>query len=53
MDTAIRTRRLETSMRRPDAPHHPNSAGSNKRDLNAFNPKELDLPSLEGGTLGS
>ena len=35
MDTAIRTLRPETSKRgRPNAPHHPSSAGSSQRDLN-------------------
>ena len=54
MDTAIRTLRLETSRRgRPNAPHHPSSAGSSQRDLNAPTPKELGLPSLEEGMLGS
>ena len=54
MDTAIRTLRPETNKRgRPNAPCHPNSAGSSQRDLNAPIPKELGLPSLEGGMLGS
>ena len=54
MDTAIRTLRLETSKRgRPNTPHHPSSARSIQKDLNAAIPKELGLPSLEGGMLGS
>ena len=36
MDTTIRILRLETSKRRrPNAPHHPSSAGSSQRDLDA------------------
>ena len=54
MDTAVRTLRHETSeRRRPKAPCHLSSAGSSQRDLNALNPKELGLPSLEVGMLGS
>ena len=54
MDTAIRTLRPETSKRgRPNAPHHPSSAASSQKDLDAPIPKELGLPSLEGGMLGS
>ena len=54
MDTAIRTLKLETSKRgRPNAPSHPSSAGSSQRDLNTPIPKELGLPSLEEGMLGS
>ena len=54
MDTAIRTLRLETSKRgRPNAPWHPNSAGSSQRELDVPIPKELGLPSLEGAMLGS
>ena len=54
MDTAIRTLRLETSKRgRPSIPCHPSSAGSSQRDLNDPIPKELVLPSPEGGMLGS
>ena len=54
VDTTIRTLRLETSKRgRPHAPRHPSSAGSNQQDLDATIPKELGLPSLEGGILGS
>ena len=53
MDTAIRTLRLETSKRgRPNTPRHPSSAGSSQKDLDAPIPKELGLPSLEGGVLG-
>ena len=53
MDTAIRTLRLETSKRgRPNTPSHPNSAGSSQKDRDAPIPKELGLPSLEGGVLG-
>ena len=54
MDTTIRTLRLETSKRgRPNTPRRPSSAGSSQRDLNGPVPKELGLPSLEGGRLGS
>ena len=54
MKTAIRTLRLETSKRgRLNAPCYPSSAGSSQRDLEAPIPKELGLPSLEGGMLGS
>ena len=54
MDTAIRTWRLKTSKRgRPNAPLHPSSAGSSQKDFYALIPKELGLPSLEGGMLGS
>ena len=53
MDTVIKTLRLETSKRgRLNDPHHPSSAGISQRDLNAPIPKELGLPSLEGGMLG-
>ena len=54
MDTAIMTLRLEISKRgRPNAPHHPISAGSSQRELNAPIPKELGLLSLEGRISGS
>ena len=54
MDTAIRTLRPETSKRgRPNAPRRPSAAGSSQRDLDAPIPKELGLPSFEGGMLGS
>ena len=54
MDTAIRTLRPETSKKwRPSAPRHPSSVGSSQRDLNTPIPKELGLPSLKGGVLGS
>ena len=54
MDTTIRTLRLETSKRgRPNASLHPSSAGSSQRDLHTPTPKELGLPSLERGMLGS
>ena len=36
----------------PNDPRHPSSAGSSQRDLNDPTPKELGLPSLEGGVLG-
>ena len=54
MNTAIRTLRPETSKTgRPSAPHCPYSAGSSQKDLDAPIPKELGLPSIEGGMLGS
>ena len=54
LDTTIRTLRLETNKRgRPNTPCHPSSAGSSQKDLDAPIPKELGLPSLEGGMLGS
>jgi len=54
MDTAIRTLRLEPSKRgRPNAPGHSSSVGNSQRDLDVPIPKELGLPSLEGGMLGS
>ena len=34
-------------------PRHSSSAGSSQKDLETPVPKELDLPSLEGGMLGS
>ena len=49
MDTTVRTLRLETSKKeRPSALHHPSSAGSSQRELDAPIPKELGLPSLKG-----
>ena len=54
MDTTMKTLRPETGKRRrPNAPHHPSSAGSSQRDLDIPIPKELGLLSLEGGMLGS
>ena len=54
MDTAMRTLRPETCKRdRPNNPRCPNSAGSSQKDLEAPISKELGLPSLEGGMLGS
>ena len=54
MDTAIRTLRPETGKRgRPNAPHHPSSAGSSQKDLDPPLPKELDLPSFEWEMIGS
>ena len=53
LDTTIRALRIETSKRgRPNTPHHPSSAGSSQKDLDTPIPKELGLPSLEGGMLG-
>ena len=53
MDTAIRTLKLETSKKgRTNTPRHPSSAGSSQKDLEDPIPKELGLPSLEGGMLG-
>ena len=43
----IRTPRLETSKR-----GRPNTAGSSQKDFDIPIPKELGLPSLEGGMLG-
>ena len=52
MDNTIRTLRLETCKRgRPDDPCCPSSTGSSQRDLNVSIPKELGLPSIEGGML--
>ena len=54
MGTAIRNLRRETSKRgRPNTPRHPSSAGSSQKDFYALIPKELGLPSLQGGMLGS
>ena len=54
MDADIRTLRREINKKgRPNAPHHPSSAGSSQRDLDIPIPKESGLPSLEGGMLGS
>ena len=54
MDAAIRTLRLETSKRgRPNAPRCPNSSGGSQSDLNTPIPKELGVPTLEGGMLGN
>ena len=54
MDTTVRTLRESLSKKgRPDAPYHPSSAGSSQRELDAPTPKELGLPSLERGMLGS
>ena len=53
LDTTIRTLKIETSKRgRPNTPRRPSSAGSSQKDLDAPIPKELGLPSLEGGMLG-
>ena len=52
MNTTIRIPRLETTkMGRPNAPHHASSAGSSQKELNTPLPKELGLPSLEGGNV--
>ena len=49
MDTAIRTLRLETSIRgRPYAFHCPSSAESSQKDLKAPIPKKFGLPFIEG-----
>ena len=54
MNTTVWTLRLDISKRgKPNAPHHPSSAASSQKDLNAPIPKELGLPSLEGGMLSS
>ena len=54
MDTTIRTLRLATSKTgRANVPRCPNSAETSQTDLNAPIPKELGLPSLEGGMLGT
>ena len=53
MDTAIQTLSLKTSKRAlPNDPYCRSSAGNNQRDLDVPIPKELGLPSLEGGMLG-
>ena len=53
LDSAVRTLRIETGKRgRPNTPRHPSSAGSRQKDLDAPIPKELGLPSREGGMLG-
>ena len=54
MNTAIRALKLETNKReRPNVPCYSSSAGSSQKDLDAPIPKELGLPSIEGGMLGS
>ena len=54
MDTAIRTLRLVTSKRgRTNTPRRPSSVGSSQKELDTPIPKEMGLPSLEGGMLGS
>ena len=54
MEMAIRTPRLESNKRgRPNTPRSPNSTGNSQKDLDAPIPKELGLPSLDGGMLGS
>ena len=54
MDTTMKTLRPETGKRRrPNAPHHPNSVGSSQKDIDIPVPKELDLPFLVWGMLGS
>jgi len=54
MDTTIRTLKLETSKRgRPNAPHHPSSAGSSQKDLDVPISNELGFPSLKREMLGS
>ena len=54
MDTTIRTLMLDTSKRgRPKARYCPSLAGSRQKDLDTRIPKELGLPSLAGGMLGS
>ena len=53
MDITIRTLRLGRSKKgRTNTPRHPSSAGSSQKDLEDPIPKELGLPSLEGGMLG-
>ena len=52
MDNAIRTLGPETSKRgRPNVSSLPSSAGSSQKELNTPLPKELGLPSLEGGNV--
>ena len=54
MDTAIKTPKLEIrKRRRPNAPRCPSSTGSSQRNLSAPIPRELGLPSLEGGMRGT
>ena len=51
-DTAVKTLKPETNKRgRPNAPHHPSSAGSSQKDFCALIPKELGLPSLKEGNV--
>ena len=53
-DSAIRTLRLETSKKgRPNALPRPNTARSSQGYLDGPIPKDLGLPSVEGGILGS
>ena len=52
MDTTKRTLKFETSKRgKPNVPCLPNSAGISQKDLDTLIPKELGLPSLEGGNV--
>ena len=52
MDSSIRTLRLETNKRgKPNTPHHPSSARSSQKDLDAPIPKELGLPLLPVSSL--
>ena len=54
MDTAVRTLRPETSKKgRPNAPRHLSSAASSQKDLDDPIPKDLRLPSVEGGMLSN
>ena len=54
MDMATKTLRPETSKRgRPNDPRCPSSVGSSQKELHTPIPKELGLPSFEGGMLGS
>ena len=54
MDADIRTLRHEINKKwRPNTPRYPSSAGSSQKDLDTPIPKELRLPSLEGGMLGN
>ena len=54
MDMATKTLRPETSKRgRPNDPRCPSSVGSSQKEPHTPIPKELGLPSFEGGMLGS
>ena len=53
MDTSVTTEAWDQQEGEAQCPSSSSSAGSGQRDLSAPILKELGLPSLEGGTLGS